>query len=139
MMMRGRSTKDDRPGLDQDAMRELELFVDNDSGLYHSMTQPIEKNLYLKMAKGTYDAAKGPLAWEHLLEAGARKYAREVAGHPSEWSQIFPKKERVALSVEYARFFEAAVERGEYRHLEEKIPAKYRKVRLVVSGGRRRR
>jgi hypothetical protein len=39
--------------------RELELYIENDSQLYHSQTQPIMKNLATKMAKGRVRARQG--------------------------------------------------------------------------------
>lgn len=113
--------------LDHDAMRELMLYVDTDGTLYRRMTQSIERNLFIKMRSGKYDPKKAPKAWENLLEAGAKKYAREFAGRPSEWSKMFPKAERVALSIDYARSFERGVAEGEYRHLEKMLPKKYQR------------
>ena len=113
-------------GLDRDAMKELELYVDNDSDLYHRQTVPIEKNLYLKIVKGTYSKALAPKMWAHLLESGAKKYAKEFSVG-TDWHVIFPKAERDALAEEYARAFERAVANDEYRHLDKTLPKKYRR------------
>lgn len=121
--------------LDEAAMTELELYIDNDGDLYRQRTQPIEKNLYLKITKGTYSKQLAPKLWGHLVEAGAKKYAREFSAPQrrggfvtsSEWTRMFPKAERDALAAEYARRFERAVENGEYRHLEKTLPKKFRR------------
>lgn len=62
----------------------------------------------------------------YLVEAGAKKYAVDF-GTASEWSKMFPKAERDALSTEYARTFEHMVENGEYRRLDRTLPKKYRR------------
>lgn len=108
-------------------MEELRLFIDNDGDLYRQRTQPIEKNLYLKIAKGTYSRSLAPKLWGYLIEAGAKKYATEFGASPADWSKMFPKAERDALAVEYARHFERAVEGGEYSHLDRTLPKKYRR------------
>lgn len=53
-------------------MRELQLYIENDSRLYHRMTKPIETNLKKKLAKRTYDPAKAEVAFGHLMDAGAK-------------------------------------------------------------------
>jgi hypothetical protein len=108
--------------LDEHAMTELELFIDNDGDLYRQKTQPIEKNLYLKMAKGTYSKSLAPKLWGYLVEEGAKKYAKDFGGV---WNVSFPKRERDALAERYARRFENAVRGGEYEHLRKTLPKKY--------------
>jgi hypothetical protein len=88
---------------------ELRLYIDNERDLYQQR-KAIEANLEKKMAKGTYDASKAPLAWMHMVDAGAKKYAKEF---DVSVASTFPKKNvRVPLATEYARDFEAEYSRG---------------------------
>jgi len=122
-----------RTELDRDVMTELELFIDNDGELYRQQTTSIEKNLYLKMVKGAYSAAMAPKLWGYLIEAGAKKYAREFASAP-EWSRLFPKAERDALAIEFARRFERQVDTGEMVHLHRGLPKKYQRTEFPRFG-----
>lgn len=106
--------------LDEDAMRELELYIDNDQGLYRQRLE-IERNLKAKIAKGRYDPAKAPKLWQYLIDQGARKYVKEFGG---EVRLTFPKTERAALAARYARDFEGRFERGEVENPREVRPGK---------------
>lgn len=95
--------------LDEHAMRELELYIDNERELYRQRLE-IERNLTAKIAKGRYDPAKAPKLWQYLIDRGAKKYVKEFGG---EVRLTFPKTERAALATRYARDFEGRFERGE--------------------------
>jgi hypothetical protein len=91
---------------DSTAIRELGLYIENDSDLYHRQQLPIEKNLRLKGMKGKYDPRKAPKLWSYLVESGAKKYAKEFGSPGQPWNKMFPKKERDELSRQAARAFE---------------------------------
>ena len=59
------------------AVRELQLFIENDGRLYRQRTQPIIENLAKKKVKGTYDADKAITLWKYLSDDGAKKYVAE--------------------------------------------------------------
>ena len=71
---------------DQHAIRELGLFIENDSQLYHSQQLPIEKNLKIKGMKGTYDPRLAVKLWSYLIESGRRSTTSSSArpGAPGE-------------------------------------------------------
>src|SRR5260221_13736245 len=46
-------------------VRELELYIINDSDLYRQNVQPVIKNLAKKMAKGIYDKTKAIKLWTY--------------------------------------------------------------------------
>jgi len=85
--------------VDETAARELELYIDNDRELYRQR-RSIEQNIARKMKSGRYDPTKAPKLWQYLIDAGARKYAKEFGGSVRD---MFPKELRVWLSVQYAR------------------------------------
>ena len=103
-------------GLDADAIRDLELYMDNTATLYAQMRR-YEKVLARRMmtgpsakTRGSYRrdlAAKGFMG---IIEAGAKDYTRELGGS---WHVTFPKKEREFLSMELAKRFERRYHDGE--------------------------
>jgi hypothetical protein len=87
---------------DLTAATELDLFIENTSELY-PMKQAIIKNLQRKRAKGKYDPAKAPKAWQHWVDRGARQYEKEFGGTGS---KIFDKATRTHLAEELAKRYE---------------------------------
>lgn len=63
--------------VDAEALRELELFVDNTAALYPKKLA-IQQLLFNKMQKGTFDKSKAWKAWLYLIDEGARLYAKEI-------------------------------------------------------------
>ncbi len=112
-------------GVDEDAARELEIYIDNDARFSpqgQGQGRVIAVNLLGKMRRGTYNHALAPRAWEHVVDRAAKEYTREIAGAPArEWSQIFPRTTRRYVASEIANEFAAAVERGEYSHLQRQL------------------
>lgn len=109
--------------LDEHAATELEMYIDNDGRLYEQMTQGILKNLVTRMVKGTFNKELSKKSWANLIEAGAKKYAKEFAS-PSDWNKIFSVETRKHLVNEYADAFVKKYERGEFNYL---IPEKHKK------------
>ena len=104
--------------IDEQAAQELSLYIDNDRPLY-DQSQAIAKNLLMKMRRGAYDPSKAPAAFAYLIEAGAKKYAKEFSS-PKEWNRIFSVPTRRKLAVDYARHFEREAKRGELDYLLKK-------------------
>lgn len=95
-----------RKSLDQAAIRELGLYIENDGDLYRRQMQPIETNLLRKAKSGKYDPRKAPKLWSYLVESGAKKYHKEFGSPGVPWNRMFPKPERDELSRQAARAFE---------------------------------
>jgi hypothetical protein len=87
---------------DLTAANELDLFIENTGELY-PMKQAIIKNLQRKRAKGKYDPAKAPKAWQHWVDRGARQYEKEFG---SAGSKIFDKATRTHLAEQLAKRYE---------------------------------
>lgn len=98
-------------GGDDDAVRELVLFIDNDGDLYRQRTTPIMKNLAKKMLKGTYDSEKAVKLWKYLADDGAKKYQKEFG---TEDSPIFTPAVRKAVARELSMAFEDSAKNGEF-------------------------
>lgn len=92
---------------DTQAARELSLYIENDYALVgapNSQGKAIEKNLLQKVQNGSFDLDKSVLAWMYLMEAGAKKYAKEFAAE-RDWSKIFNKPTRELVAYEFAVTF----------------------------------
>jgi hypothetical protein len=103
--------------VDEIAVRELILFIENDGQLYQQQTVPIEKNLYRKKKKGTYDHRKAPKLWGYLVESGAKKYVKDLYLGDA-WYTIFPPDVRRAAAKEMADDWLSNYKSGYYDHLD---------------------
>ncbi len=109
--------------------RELELFIDNDAELYRQRTVPIQQNLVKKKLAGTFDLNKAPKLFGYLVEAGAKKYAKEFGGT---WNKIFSVADRRKLSMAMAFRFDSDYGSGEYDDMiEEVAPAAYKRAKMT--------
>lgn len=104
--------------------QELATYIENDRDLYHqqelSITS-ITKNLATKMAKGVYDKEKAIKLWMYLMEAGAKKYAKEF---DIDWKTIFPKKVQQEAAEMFNETFLTEYSLGNYHNL---LPKKYQR------------
>lgn len=69
--------------VDEHAATELSLYIENEYSLIgapNSIGKSIDANLRKKIAAGTYDQRLAPKAWLYLIEAGAKKYTKELGG-----------------------------------------------------------
>jgi len=74
--------------------QELALYAVNDGQLYDSQAFAICRNLARKQLRGTYDADKALIAWQHLAATSAQKYNAEFCGTGSTWHHVFPVADR---------------------------------------------
>lgn len=109
--------------IDTDAARELELYVENDADLYRQQTTSILKNLATKKARGEYKHDLAVKAFGYLMEAGAKKYAKEFGGT---WNQMFSPETRREVARRFAKEFETEYSLGNYDQL---LPKKYQKAK----------
>lgn len=99
-----------RSTVDEHAKRELELYIENEYALIgdpRSMGKAIDTNLRKKVAKGTYDPQKAPQAWQHLIDEGAKRYAKAFSSSERDATQIFNAATRRAVAADFARAWEA--------------------------------
>lgn len=93
----------------RDALRELELYIDNTEPLYRQSLE-IQKNLIRKIQARRYDHRKAPKLWLYLVDAGARRYVKEFGG---EVRIMFPLPVRRLLAKQYAAQFIRQLRSGE--------------------------
>jgi len=86
-----------------DEMRELKLYIDNDSSLYRQRYMPILKNLSRKKKQGKYRKGLASKAFMYLIDDGAKRYTKEYGGNARD---IFPKRQRQMLAKDYVDEFE---------------------------------
>lgn len=107
-------------GVDNVALRKLELYINNDGQLYKDKKSYI-KNLMTKIGQGKYDFNRSIDLWMFYIEKGAKKYAKEFS-IGSDWSITFPKPLRRELARKFAKDFYDEMKEGEYN---EYFPKKY--------------
>lgn len=108
---------------DTHAATELELYIDNDGDLYRRQRLPILKNLATKRARGQYKHDLAVKLFGYLVEAGAKKYAKDL-GADQPWHKMFNVGTRKRVAEEMTRDFEAEAALGTYNDL---LPKKYQK------------
>ena len=92
-------------------MKELKLYIDNDSSLYRQRYMPILKNLSKKKKKGQYRKRLAQRAFMYLIDDGAKRYVRSYGGNPRD---TFPKRQRQMLAKDYVEEFEEIFKNQEY-------------------------
>jgi hypothetical protein len=107
-----------------DEANELLLFIENDADLYRQQHVPIQKNLMRKIAVGKYDQAKAEKLFMHLVENGAKFYAKNYGDKSTPWHKMFTMKDRKAVAKQLAYQFKMEADNGEH---DDKIPKKYQK------------
>lgn len=100
-----------------DAERELELFINNDSGLYRRRKHPIEINLAKKIASGKFDINQAPKIFKYLIDDGIKEYSRLYG------KITLTKQEKDNLAKEYVNQFLSDASEGSF---DEYIPKKYK-------------
>jgi hypothetical protein len=86
--------------VDEDAIRELVLYIENDGQLYQQQGEPIMRNLTKKWDKGVYDHDKAKTLWKYYADTGAKKYGKEHGA--SDGFKMFPPAVRRAVASELA-------------------------------------
>lgn len=97
-----------REPVDEAAATELELYIENDYDLVgapNSMGKNIERMLLKKVHKGKFDLLASVRAWMYLMEAGAKKYAKEFGDGERAWATMFNKPTREKVATRFAREF----------------------------------
>jgi hypothetical protein len=107
--------------IDEHAATELKLYIDNDGDLYRRQTTSILKNLATKKVRSQYKHDLAVKLFGYLVEAGAKKYAKEFGGT---WNKMFDVPTRKHVAEELTRDFEVEFELGNYDKL---LPKKYQK------------
>lgn len=86
--------------MNEEAARELALYIENDEFLYFYHIVPYIKSLHKKHIKGTYDPEKALPGWERIATQGAKMYQNDF------------------LSVAYYRVFNKATREETARYLQ---------------------
>jgi hypothetical protein len=95
-----------REPVDDHAATELELYIENDYELVgkdNSLGKNIEAMLAKKVKRGTFEVLPSIKAWMYLIDAGAKKYAKEFGSSEREWPKLFNKATREKVATRFAR------------------------------------
>ena len=82
--------------LDKSLARELTLYIENDGGIYKSVTTPLINNYARKKLRGVYNKQRAIKGILMIVEAGRRKYIRDfgsIGGNMSMETKIQIAKE----------------------------------------------
>ena len=96
--------------VDEDSVRELVLYAENDGTLYQQSTAPIQKNLSKKWVKGIYDHDKAIQLWKYHADRAAKAYGREFSNNDG--LKIFNPAVRKAAAEEFANDWKEELEAG---------------------------
>ena len=96
--------------VDEDSVRELVLYAENDGTLYQQSTAPIQKNLSKKWVKGIYDHNKAIQLWKYHADRAAKAYGREFSNNDG--LKIFNPAVRKAAAEEFANDWKGELEAG---------------------------
>lgn len=96
--------------VDEDSVRELVLYAENDGTLYQQSTAPIQKNLSKKWVKGIYDHDKAIQLWKYHADRAAKAYGREFGNNDG--LKIFSPAVRKAAAAEFANDWKEELEAG---------------------------
>lgn len=94
--------------VDEHALNELSLYVDNTSELYDAKVA-ILKNMARRIQKGTYDPDLAIKGWLHWVDLGAKRYLKEIDS-----DKQFPKELRIELARKIATEEADRIKSGEY-------------------------
>jgi hypothetical protein len=124
-----------KPKLDEVAVRELELYVDNTRSLYDQKVKIFWKSMAAKVARKRYDHEKAVYGFLHLADRAAKQYAKEFGGT---WHTMFPKPERMEVARTLRDEFEDMVQ-TEPEELAPLLPKKYSVADLHFSNPKKAR
>ena len=67
----------DSESANEDDVRQIALFIENDEQLYKEMIVPVIKNLERKINKGNFDKEKALIAWQNIADEGTKRYNKK--------------------------------------------------------------
>lgn len=100
--------------VDDVALRELQLFMENDSALDRQKVA-ILHDVLADMKANEYNPKSGAKHWLPWVDKGAKEFARE---NDVDAGKMFPKPLREELARNFAASFAKAIQNGEYDHLK---------------------
>ena len=110
--------------VDEDSIRELELYIENNGDLYRMQYEPIMRNLTNKWDKGIYDHDKAKTLFKYLADTGAKMYGKEHSNNDG--FKIFSPAVRRAVAGNLADNWQEELKAGnkmeaaEHDHDKEK-------------------
>ena len=121
---------------DTHAATELEQYIVNDADLHRQQHAPILKNLATKKVRGEYKHALAAKLFGYLVEAGAKKHAKEFGSPDQPWHKMFDVATRKRVAEELTKSFEAEHALGNYSNL---LPKKYQKPEKATASHARKK
>lgn len=125
----------ERLDVDEVSLRELQIFIENDGGIYRQRREPLEEQAKQQWENGRFSevAFKKAILDSDMLYDGALKYTREFGSRGESGSfyvaarETFPDLLREQLARDFARQFTEELESGEHGEGGHRPPRKSRK------------
>jgi hypothetical protein len=111
--------------VDKHAADELEMYINNDYGLYKQKVGVFAKNAITKVARGQYNSKLAEKLFLHLVDRAAQQYTKAYDAKSTRGGTsfgIFDKPTRMAVAKELVNDFEDEAKSGAY---EELLPKKW--------------
>ena len=74
-------------------VRELQLYVENDRNIYEQRLEPVYKNLFKKQEKRVYDSEKATKLYKNAVDDASKKYIKKFGSNNSNIFTIEDRKE----------------------------------------------
>ena len=98
---------------DEDAARELRLWIDNDRDCYFNHLVPVLKTLEKHFKRGNWNEEKAVIALErYALTPTAKSYAKQNCASQKDWCTVFTKPTRTLAAIELAESWLAEFQLG---------------------------
>lgn len=109
------------PSSKNGTLDEVEFFMNNNSPLIKQKTDPVRKNLLLKLKRSKYDHTKAPKIWISVVDEGTKRYMKENDIQQN-IKDFFPKKDRMLFAEALADEFILEVSIGNWDNLGKLKP-----------------
>ena len=77
-----------------DAVRDVELYIENCGTVYDRSTAPLIRNYARKMSKGNFNKELAKVGFYHVVVDGLREYAKEFCESSFAWHKLLTVSER---------------------------------------------
>lgn len=101
--------------IDSDTVRELSLYIDNESEIYFNHTLPVLRmiNKHYKRGQGNIEKAVKALE-RYVVQVAARRYLSEFGSGSDSIRSVFPKVIRLQVALQLFYAYQDARNAGDY-------------------------
>lgn len=98
-----------------DTVRELKMYIDNESEIYFKHTLPTLRMINKHYKKGNGNIEKAVKALErYVVQVAARKYLKEFCSSSASMRSVFPKGDRLTVALDLFYDYQERRNSGDY-------------------------